>query len=548
MGESVRATTPETSTAPAKCERELAEESAGQAALDGDGCVDGRQRDRHRDDRADQLAGALERRLEWRLAGVEMPLHVLHHHDRVVHDEPHREDDGEKRQEVDREARRHHQEYRAHEGDRDGHDGDDHGARRAQEEEDHHDDDEQRLGQGLQDLVDGVLDVQGRVVGDPDVHARGELRPDVGNGLADLADHVEGVGGGEDPDAHEGGGLAVEPHVLVVVLRAEDHVGDLAEAHDDAVLLLDDELAELLGGLEVGIGDQVHRDHRALGPAQGREVVVLRQRVAHLGRGDAEGRHLARLQPDAHGERPVAEDLGPLDAADGRELRLDDPRQVVGDLVLVEMVGGEADVHRGELVVGRLHLDDRSLGLGGEVVADLRHLRLDLGQGRVRVVVELQVDGDGAQGLGARRLHVVDPVGARDDPFEGSRDEAPDEVGVGADVRGRHPDHGDVAARILADAQGADGLQARDEDDEVDDDREDRSPDEEVGELHQLSSGRGAASLPGWTSLFTCTAPPLRSLNTPEVTTSSPGLTPDTTATRSPRAPPSFTNSWRTPR
>jgi len=48
---------------------------------------------------------------------------------------------------------------------------------------------------------------------------------------------------------------------------------------------------------------------------------------------------------------------------------------------------------------------------------------------------------------------------------------------------------------------------------------------------HQLSSGFGAGLLPGWTSLLTRTAAPLRSLKTPEVTTSSPAETPETTAT-----------------
>ena len=92
-------------------------------------------------------------------------------------------------------------------------------------------------------------------------------------------------------------------------------------------------------------------------------------------------------------------------------------------------------------------------------------------------------------------------------------------------------DDGDVAARVLADAQRADRLQPGDEDDQIDDDREDRPLDEEIGELHQLFSGFGVGLFPGRTLLLTCTAAPFRSLKTPEVTTSSPGLTPDTTAT-----------------
>ena len=176
-------------------------------------------------------------------------------------------------------------------------------------------------------------------------------------------------------------------------------------------------------------------------------------------------------------------------------------------------------------------LDDRRLGLGRQVVAHLRDLRLDLRQRRVGVVVQLQVHGDRADALRARRLHVVDAVGAGDHALERRRDEAAHEIGVRADVGGRHLDDRDVAARVLPHAQRADRLQPGDQDHQVDDDRQDRPLDEEIGELHQLSSGFGVGLFAGCTLLLTWTAAPLRSLNTPEVTTSSPGLRPETTAT-----------------
>ena len=178
-------------------------------------------------------------------------------------------------------------------------------------------------------------------------------------------------------------GLAVEAHVLVVVLGAEHDVGDLAEAHDDALLLLDDELPELLRRLQVGVRDEVDRDHRALGLARAPRGSCSGASASRTcGRRDAQRRHLVGLQPDAHGEGARAEDVGPLDAADRGELGLDDARQVVGDLVLVEVLGREAEVHRGELVVRRLELDDRRLGLRRQVVADLGDLGLDLRSGR----------------------------------------------------------------------------------------------------------------------------------------------------------------------
>jgi len=64
----------------------------------------------------------------------------------------------------------------------------------------------------------------------------------------------------------------------------------------------------------------------------------------------------------------------------------------------------------------------------------LRHLRLDLGERGVGVVVELQVHGDGAHALGARRLDVVDAVGAGDHALQRRGAEAAHQVGVGAHI------------------------------------------------------------------------------------------------------------------
>ena len=197
----------------------------------------------------------------------------------------------------------------------------------------------------------------------PDLHPRRQLRLDAGHRFAHVLDYVQRVGGGQHPDAHEGRGLAVETDVLIVVLRAQLHVGDFAQAHNHAVLLLHHHLAKFVGRSQIGVGDQVHRNHGALGAAERREVIVLRQRIVHLGGRNAARRHSVGLQPDAHGERAVAEDVRPLHAADRAQLRLHDARQVVGDLVLIEIGGREAEVHRRKLGVRGLQIDDRDLSL-----------------------------------------------------------------------------------------------------------------------------------------------------------------------------------------
>ena len=264
-----------------------------------------------------------------------MPLDVLHHDDRVIHHEPHREHDGEQGEEIDGEAGDQHEEHGADERDRDRDDRDDHSTHRAEEQEDHEDDDQQRLTQRLEHLVDGVLDVLGRVVRNPRLDPGGQLRLDPGHGVTDPPDHLERVGRGEYPDAHERRALAVEAHVLLVVLRSQHDIGDVAEPDHVALVFLHHQPPELFGSLKVRVRDQVHRDHRTLGLAQRREVVVLGQSVADLGGRNAHRRHLLGLEPDSHRERAAPEDLGALDPGDRAELGLDDTRQVVGDLVLV---------------------------------------------------------------------------------------------------------------------------------------------------------------------------------------------------------------------
>ena len=168
---------------------------------------------------------------------------------------------------------------------------------------------------------------------------------------------------------------------------------------------------------------------------------------------------------------------------------------------------------------------------GGRSLRTWATFGLNLRQRRVGVVVQLEVDGDRAQRLRARRLDVVDAVGARDHALERRGDEAAHQVGVGADVERRHLDDGDVAARILAHVQRADRLQPGDQDDRL-------TTIARTGRLMNRSVnfiscplGFGARLFAGCTLLFTLTAAPLRSLNTPDVTISAPASRPDTIAT-----------------
>ena len=470
-----------------KRERELAEQRAGEPALDADRDVDRGESDGHCDDWPDQLARAEQRRVIRRASLADVALDVLDHDDRVVDDQTDRQHDRQQGQQIQREAEDLHQEHAADQRHRDRDHRHQGGAERAQEQEDHHHHDQDGFAERMDHLAHGVADVGGRVVGDHDLHARRQLGADVLDLLVDVADDVDRAGAGQHPHAHEHRLLAGETYVLVVVVGAQLHVGDVLQSDQRAVLLADDQPLEIVERAHVGGRRDVHLHQRAFGRARGGQVVVGGQRAPELRRRDVERRHAIRLEPGAQGERARAQDLGALHAGDRRQPRLHDPDQVVGDLVALEHVGGEAEIHPGDLRVGRLDLDRGHLRFRRQIGADLVHARADVGQRLGGVEVQLQPYVDGRQAEDALRLDVVDTVGGGDRALERSRDEAAHQVGVGADVDGPHAHGGALQLRILAHVQRADRLQPGDDDQHADDDRQHRPSQENVGELHGVS-------------------------------------------------------------
>jgi len=69
-----------------------------------------------------------------------------------------------------------------------------------------------------------------------------------------------------------------------------------------------------------------------------------------------------------------AENVGALHTADSAELGLDDAGEVIRNLILVQVVGAETDVHGGELLIRSLQIDDRNLRIGRQIVLHLRDL------------------------------------------------------------------------------------------------------------------------------------------------------------------------------
>ena len=463
-------------------DRELEEQRAGETALESDRGVHRGQRDGHRDDRSDELAGADDRRLHARLPLADVSLDVLDHDDRVVDDESDRQHDGEDRQQVEAEARRVHHQRRADE--RDGHRDERHERRAQRSHEEEHDeaDDDDRLGQRLRDLLQRVLHEGRRVVREMHLDVRRQRRRDARHlGLQAMGD-VDLVHADQRPHAEVHGLLLAVLGDHVGLFGAQLHLRHVAQPHDGAGAVGDDEVLELLHRAQVGVGEQVDLDEVALRLADGGEVVVSPQRRLHVARRETERREPVGIDPDAHRELACALEAHALHARHRGELRLERAREPVGDRRDVALARREAEVERGVRPVGALHLHHRRLGVRRQFRPHLLQPRRHLGERRGAAVVELQVHRHRAHAGAARGLDVVHATDGRDGALDRRREESAHRLGAGAEVDRRDDDRRALDLGILLHRQRRERAPPHQHDDEVDDDREDRMLDEDVGE------------------------------------------------------------------
>jgi hypothetical protein len=310
-------------------QRELAVELSAQAA-------DERRRHEHRaqdqgdgDDRPRHLVHRLARGLDRRQPELDVPLHVLHHHDGVVDDDADGEDEAEERERVEREAERQHDGERADQRHRHGDERNDRRAPRLQEH--HHDDHDQQDGleQRHDDGADRLADEERRVVDDAVLDAVGERLLQAFHDLIDLRRGLERVRPGPLRHADRDRRLVVEQAAQRVQVGAELDAADVAQArdlpfrrrphHDPGELLLGAEPAlRVHRQLERGVGRRRRRAEHA-----GRDLdVLLADGADDVGRGQLPRRQLVGIQPHAHAVLAGAEHLHRADAGNARQLVL----------------------------------------------------------------------------------------------------------------------------------------------------------------------------------------------------------------------------------
>ena len=178
---------------------------------------------------------------------MDVTLHVLHDHDRVVDDDPDREDHAEERERVEREAEQQHDREGPDKGDRHGYERNDRRPPRLEEDHHHHDHEQDGDEERLDDRTNRLADEDRRVVHDAVVHALGERLLQPLHRGANLIGGLDRVRPRPLEDADRHCGLVVEQAPQRVLVRTELHPADVTNPRDLAFLSgAHDDVGELI--------------------------------------------------------------------------------------------------------------------------------------------------------------------------------------------------------------------------------------------------------------------------------------------------------------
>ncbi len=429
------------------------------------------------------------------MPGGDIALDVLHHDDRVIHHDAHRQHQAEQRQVVQRDAERIEDRERAHQRDRDRDHRNDRGPPGLQEHE-HHADDEQDGDEDRRDhLVHRLGHEDGRVIDDDRIEAGRELRLQLLHSPEDGFFHGERVGAGLREDQQRHPLLLIHVGRGPVVRRADFNPADVADAGRPSLRVgLQDDVGELLrrGQATQRLHVELVRGaalHRRLVEHTSRDLDVLRpQGRQHLAGIEAVRRHLVGIQPDPHRIVARPEQLHVAHARQPRQRILHMQGRVVGEVQVVARPVRRIKVHGEQDVRRRLaHLHAQPLHVLRQPRQRVLHpvLRQHLRDVEVRADRERNGDGDLAVpgGLAAHVDHVLDAV---DLLLERRRDRLAHHLGGGAGVARRHLHRRRHDLRVLRDRQDHQRAQADQGDEDAEHRRQDRAIDEGVREAHRV--------------------------------------------------------------
>ena len=484
---------------------ELLVEAAGDAGDEDRGDEDrGKDKGDGHDRTGDFLHG-LERGIARAHSLLDMVLDGFDHHDGVVDDETDGQHQAEERERVDGKSEQRENGEGADERDGNGEERNERGAPPLQEDEDDDNDEKKGLEEGFDDFLDAGGDGERGVERLGVLHAGRKALGQLGHELLRLAGRVERVAARRLVEGDDGGRLALEAALDIVILRAEFDARHVFEAEDGAVCIgPHHDLAEFLDRGEITLADHgvgeflTGRDRFGPDFANGIDAVLLLDRVDDFLRGDVELGQLVGCDPNAHGILAGTEDGDVGDAGETRQFVVQVDVRVVGEEEGIEsVVGGiereEKERCRRALLHGGAEFDDGCWQL--RIGLRLPHLREDLVVGRVGVDAEEDVEGHAAV-VGIDRIHVFHALDAVDLLLDRRSYRLLDGQRVRADIGRIHLDLRRDDVRVLRDGQARHGDKADDDRDDGNDHRHDRTVDEKLrhGRVRLRASGRRGGS------------------------------------------------------
>ena len=481
-----------------------------------------RHRDEHRhqdqsddNDGTEDLAHGIDGCPVRRLAILgHVPLDVLDHHNRIIHDDARGKYDTEQRQGIDRESeqldegeganQRHGNRHRRN-----------HGAAPVLQEDKHHEDDESNgLGQRLEHLGDRLAHHADVVECQLPLEPGWKVGLDAGHRRHHPVVDLEGVGRGQQRNAHPRSLEAQKAQRRRILLGPEFDAAHIAHAYERPVSAgLYHHVLELADLGEAADGTNAHGVKLSLigglvAEGAGRNLhVLLAQRAEHItGRQPTRGKP-GGVEPQAHGIASLAEDddvphpRHALDRITHVEVEI-----VADELVRVPVVAAEhadsahepgrqlADADAVGAHVGRhtaqhrvhavLHVDCREVGIARHV--ECHRNRRHTGVGR----------------RGGDVGHALDAV---DGLLKRRRHRALDRLRIGAGVERRHRHRGRREFRIACDRQRGNRHGTGQNDEQRTDRRQNRSTNKAIGHHRQapcfplVAGAAGAAGGAGMT-------------------------------------------------
>ncbi len=312
----------------------------------------------------------------------------------------------------------------------------------------------------------------------------GRLSDDGRQAFAHGPGNVEWIGGRLFDDTQRHRRRPVEAYPTAYIGRPQLRRADVAQTDEVALGVAQDHVLELLGGAQVGLGEDGKLPLLAL-DAPGRDLHVLpAQRVLDLLWGHVEGGEPGRVEPQPHGVAALAEDTHLGHAGHGLQAVLDVAVGVIGDFERRMPVAEEGEVDD-RLRVRLDLLDDRILGVIGEPSAHPADPVAHVRRGAVGIPVEPEGYGDLALFLPADRRHVVDAFDPGERVLEDVRDLAFDDVGAGADIGRLNGDDDRVDVGILTHRQPLIADKADQHYEQAENSGEDRAANADLGKLHR---------------------------------------------------------------